>query len=670
MKATKKQDSCWSCGAPLDRPCDGREPEKHGCGEHGCVVCPKCGEPLCAYEASQKQAKVQQIKGMIRDAGGGPDGSDGPDGSEPPSDQLAAVDPFPTDVLPPLLARYVREGARAVGCPEDFFGVAVLALAGSAVGNSRAIELKLTWRERACLWMAIVGDPGMMKSPMLGLVTKPFEDRQLRLEVKFARELRAYEEELEQHEQAKKAKKRRPAAEPGQPAHEQEGDIVRAADAYPRPQEPILERCITSDATVEAIARLQKENLRGLVLCRDELAAWTRSMNQYRGGRGSDRQFFMSIWSGASIVLDRKGERRPLIVPSPFLAIVGGLCPDMLGELADEAGRQDGFTDRVLFSYPDPSPPAVWTEEGISAAAEDAWRRAVEALFALEPELIDGRLMARTVHLSPDAKQVWVEFFNGHSRDMGAADFPTGLKGFYSKLRGYAARLALILHALRVVTGESSSDEAVDEESMRGGVLLAEYFATHAARVHGLLSGGHDASDTDAALAYALEQLLDAHQGRWQGTAAQLLDAINGMVDPAVRGREAWPTSPESLGRALRRLAPGLKKVHRIDAQFSRAPGKDRTRLVTLNILSEPSEPSEPSAADATPEGETGCTSDGSNGPPATAKQTVRAPGERVRTVPGDRPRKPGKPSRAHLPKAQTLTASADGSDGSDGSSG
>jgi hypothetical protein len=562
------------------------------------------------------------------DGADSPDGSDGSDGANKGGKQLAAVDPFPTDVLPAPLARYVREGAKSVGCPEDYFGVALLCLAGAAIGNSRAIELKPTWRETALTWVAVVGDPGMLKSPMLGLVTKPFEERQLRLEEEFVAAWRAYKEELELHEQAKKPKE-------GKPADELPAADATASDASPEPVPPVLERCITGDTTVEAVAKLLKENPRGLLLCRDELAAWTLAMNQYRGGRGSDRQFYMSIWCGATIWLDRKGEPRPLMVPDPFLSILGCLCPDMLGELAGRGDRQDGFMDRVLFCYPDAPPPPTWSEDEISLDAERAWRDAVEALFALEPEWVEGRPKARVVRLSPPAKEAWVEFYNGHSREMGAADFPGGLKGFWSKLRGYAARLALILHELRLVTGESTSGEAVDEPAMRGGIVLAEYFATHAARVHKLMSPKAELASHEKTAMEAVANLVGAKGGAWEGTAEQLQAMLNGAPESNdAKGWGMWPASPESLGRALRRLADRLKKDHGLELRFSRAPDRKRTRLIALKKLSGPS------AAGATPEKATSCKADGSRKASAAAKQTVQATQGSPRTVSGNGSRK------------------------------
>jgi hypothetical protein len=152
-----------------------------------------------------------------------------------------------------------------------------------------------------------------------------------------------------------------------------------------RTGEPVLERCLTNDATTEAIAELLSDNPRGLLLARDELLAWTRSMNQYRKGRGADRQFFLSTWSGTAIRIDRKTSpgKKLIRIPSPFLAVIGGITPEMLPELADEQGRQDGFIDRLVVAFPDTGPPAAWSEDVISDEARGAWRAALRKLWGL-----------------------------------------------------------------------------------------------------------------------------------------------------------------------------------------------------------------------------------------------------------------------------------------------
>src|SRR5262249_52450211 len=143
----------------------------------------------------------------------------------------------------------------------------------------------------------------------------------------------------------------------------------------PVPDEPDLpERFVTVDATVESLAPLLEANPRGLLMPQDEGVGWVRGMGQYKGGRGNDRQLWLSNWSGKSHMVDRKGQGLvPISIPRPFVNVICGIQPDMLSELADHQGRKEGFFDRILFVLPPASSGADWTEGTVSPASKTAW---------------------------------------------------------------------------------------------------------------------------------------------------------------------------------------------------------------------------------------------------------------------------------------------------------
>jgi Protein of unknown function (DUF3987) len=90
--------------------------------------------------------------------------------------------PFPVEVFPSPLRRFIWEVAEALPCPADFVGVPLLAVLGAAIGTSRVLEVKPGWREGPRLFTAVVADPGSKKSPALALVMQPVRERQQRLQ--------------------------------------------------------------------------------------------------------------------------------------------------------------------------------------------------------------------------------------------------------------------------------------------------------------------------------------------------------------------------------------------------------------------------------------------------------------------------------------------------------
>jgi hypothetical protein len=509
---------------------------------------------------------------------------------------LPAVEPFPVEVLPGVLADFVRAGAEALGCPPDYLAVPMLVLAGAAIGTARCVEAKESWRELPSLFACIVGGPGSGKSPALKVVAAPVERRQRELQARYERERKGYEAGLRRRKAAKKTqeKSRAPSDTSGasdtsragesRPGHrDADPDPGRCRDAGPDPREPVMERVVTSDATVESLSPILANNPRGIALVRDELAAWVRSFNMYRGGRGNDRQYFLSVWSGQPIVIDRKNVPHPLIIERPFLGIAGGLVPDMLPELADEQGCNDGFLDRILFSWPDHPGCAPWSEATIPPDLERAWEGALAYLWGLRPSAPGERgAEPQVVKMTASAKEVWVAFYNEEAAALSAPDCLPASRGVRVKLFCYCLRLALILHELRLAAGEES-DEAVGEGSMRGAVALAGYFLSHAERCYAAMVKPEEGAEADNQdLLRAAAQVAKDNGGTWQGTATELLELLVGQVSETARQRPDWPASVDSLGRAMRKLAPSAPQRAGLSISFGRSKDKQARRLIIL----------------------------------------------------------------------------------------
>jgi hypothetical protein len=338
--------------------------------------------------------------------------------------QPATVDPedriFPTEALPDPLRPFVEECARSLPVPVELVAVPSLVVAGAAIGNARRIRLKEDWTESAALYAAIVSASGTMKSPALEAVADPIRQKQTK------------------------------------------GG-----------------RTWTADTTVERMAGLLNENPRGLLLIRDELSAWVKSMNQYRSGKGADKQFYLSAWGGSPIAVDRKGSfgASSVLVDRPFLSVVGCLPPDVLPDLDDAEGREDGFLPRILFSWPDRMK-VRWVLEAVSAEARAGYNRRIEELFAIPWE--ESRVY---LDLTPDARSLFVKWHDAHCAEAESPSLSPFLQGGYAKLKGYGARLALI-HA--VTTDPTAT--AVGAESVAAAADLIDYFKAQAAKVAPLLS--------------------------------------------------------------------------------------------------------------------------------------------------------------------------------------
>jgi hypothetical protein len=367
--------------------------------------------------------------------------------------------PFPVNVFPEDHQRYIREGAAAMNCPPDFFGVPMLVVAGGAIGNSFRLAVTNNHHQSSALYSAVVGRAGSVKSPALEEVARPLEQAERRHYLRFREQMKAWRESPEEERDAK----------------------------------PTLKRVLVDDTTTEALGSALEANPRGLTMVRDELAALVCGLNQYKAGKGHDRQIYLKIWNHATIRIDRKNnpDGIPLRIYRPFLAILGGIQPSILDMLHGSRGIQradDGYLDRYLFAYPEDKPATGETWREISEQASGVWASTIDRL--LDKEMTqegDGTKRPWLKRLTKTGKDEWVAFTTAHAAELNDEKFPENLRGAWSKLRGYCARLALILHCLRLAVGERI-DPDVDGESILRAVKLVDYFKDHARRVHGLMA--------------------------------------------------------------------------------------------------------------------------------------------------------------------------------------
>ena len=101
-------------------------------------------------------------------------------------------------------------------------------------------------------------------------------------------------------------------------------------------EKPIVRKYLLSDFTPEALTQVHKGNLRGIGVYSDELAGWFKNFNRY--SKGSEQQFWLSVWSGKAINIDRKGGE-PIYIASPHIPVIGTIQTALLRDLgADGRG--------------------------------------------------------------------------------------------------------------------------------------------------------------------------------------------------------------------------------------------------------------------------------------------------------------------------------------------
>ena len=391
---------------------------------------------------------------------------------------------FPVEVFPPSIREFIRQHSQSLQCPEDFMSIAVLAVTARCLGTTRGVALDNYWSELSNEFLCIVAPPSSGKSPACKRILAPLKKLQKKDAQRYEREKSQYRQDIVAWREDSRVARRANAEVPDPP------DRPRKIQHY-----------WVSDITVETVAKRlndNAENIRhdpSLLYYRDEIISWIKSLNAYRGGKGADREFFLSCWSNEDIKVDRKTEDETIIVSGPALTVLGGIQPDILPELqSDSSGKDDGFFARLLFSYPNTTIGFEPSSFEPDAGLEIAWETVVRRLLALlpscdDPEDGDGVNQLFKPHLlplSPEAIVIWNEWLLQDTLLMRTPTFPQVLLSSYGKHRAILARIALSLHMIvnaSIPESESSIDTPITASALISAIKVLDYFRSHYQRV-------------------------------------------------------------------------------------------------------------------------------------------------------------------------------------------
>jgi hypothetical protein len=394
--------------------------------------------------------------------------------------------PFPVELLPSCVRDYVEQTAEGMAADPSMVALPLLAGLASATGNTRTIMLKDDWDEPSILWTAVVAESGSLKTPTQRAALRFTADREAGIEEQNAAALEAYDADRMIHETRLAAWKQ---------------EARRAGDRDPgtppaAPTKPPRIACIVSDSTVEAIAGILADNPRGVLLERDELAGWLAGFDRYKsGGAGrvsSEVGHWLSMHSAGTLRVDRKSTGR-VYVPRASLSIAGGIQPATLTQAIGREHLANGLLARFLLAAP-PRRRKQFNTTTADFATVEAMRMLFDILHGLVMQ--DGE--PKRLPLSADGKAAFAEFYERHAIRLEKATGP--MASMLAKAEATAARLALVIHVCRQAGGEPNLPHAVDAESIRRGVGLAEWFAAEWERVYEATVGGEAKSDPETEL--------------------------------------------------------------------------------------------------------------------------------------------------------------------------
>jgi hypothetical protein len=410
--------------------------------------------------------------------------------------KLPTVEPLDPELLPDSLKGWVSNVAEQMdNAPPDYVAISAIVEAGALLGRRVGIRPKqqADWTVFPNLWGILVGPPAALKSPSMQAALKPAHKLGARAD-------EAYDEAMRQHKYdlmvsgaqkdalEKSLKETAKKIASGEAARDAMDKIREELEKLEEPEKPAHRRYYTNDTTVEELGEVLADNPNGILLYRDELMGWLRTLD--KPDRGSDRAFFIEGWSGdIEHLLDRvsRGYKRIPVC----LSILGGLQPGPLIKYVEEAmndtgEKADGLLQRFqLLTWPD-FYPRPRSDIPPDRGARDLAYGVYEKLAFLDPDEFKATKEYDDpphVRFSPEAQEIFNEWYDTYETPYLSDETPPALQSHMSKYRSLLPSLALIFEAMSFATGCSEGGSVGMESTLRAAGWCS-YLESHASRAY------------------------------------------------------------------------------------------------------------------------------------------------------------------------------------------
>ena len=363
---------------------------------------------------------------------------------------------FPINILPPLLKNIITETHKALNFPVSYICMSLLTAIATAIGDTCWLKVKTEWMERPLLYVALLGNPGSVKSHPMKFAMKPILERDIQSRKLYSEQLKEYRKRL------------------------------KAGEDPPKPK---CRQRIVQDVTMEGLCKILEDNSAGLCLWSDELANWLGSMDKYRKG-GNDVGTWLSIFNAQPIFVDRKGVDDKITIARPFVNVIGSIQPKVFAKYFSGQLRHNGLLSRILVIFNDDQDKMPYDSYmDVPEELVERWRNLIDAIL----DLTDGYYeFGEAVYtLSEDAKAAF-STWSDRNTDAVNEEADKTICEFFQKIKNYVYRFALILQILEEIMAPKRSDRIVHSGSMIFATVIGDYLMDNARRVIELLDLSDD----------------------------------------------------------------------------------------------------------------------------------------------------------------------------------
>lgn len=387
--------------------------------------------------------------------------------------------PLQDEMLPEAIRAYVLDIADRQQSLPDFVAVAAIVGLSSLLGCKALICPKQldSWEVTPNLWGALIGRPSTMKSPSMKEALKPLWEFDVKAAQEFKVEIQNYEAELELLKLEKNTSKDL-AKEALKSNNREEARKILNSPNYIT--QPVRQRLIINDATVEKLGELLNENPNGLLLVRDELFGLLAKLNKEEFQ--AERAFYLECFDGnGHYIYDRIG-RGTIDIKNCTLSIIGGIQPSKIATLVRDAIRgtsDDGLIQRFqLAIWPDDVGSWDWIDRAPNKKARESYNAAFKTLYELNFKTDNGE--PRLFRFTEEAQELFIDWMREIQAAARSIETHPALESHMLKMPQTIASLALLFE---IVDG---GRKTVGIEATAQALEWADYLLSHANRLYSI----------------------------------------------------------------------------------------------------------------------------------------------------------------------------------------
>lgn len=403
---------------------------------------------------------------------------------KPLPDELKPVAAFDFNILPESLIPWAKDICSRAQCPPDYPAIGIMVALSAVIGRKVGIHPKAKddWLVIPNLWGMAVGPPSAMKTPALTQAMKPLERLEIEAKDGFIKENSKYETDKELYALEKKETKKS-ASEALSNNNRKEAE--RLLHSSNEPTKPTRKRHLINDPTVEKLGEILNENPNGILLFRDELTGWFKSLD--REESSNDRAFYLEAFNGSGrYTYDRIG-RGTIDIEAVTVSIVGGIQPSKLIPYVRSSvhggAQNDGLIQRMqLAVYPD----IVKRWEYVDTYPDSKAKQSVFDLFSRleKADIAIGKSDYSDIpglRFSTEAQGMFVIWLTKLEDELRSGELHPAVEAHLTKYRSLVPSLALIIEL-----AENADANEVSEVALLKAVEWGDYLRTHAERIYGL----------------------------------------------------------------------------------------------------------------------------------------------------------------------------------------